>query len=149
MAIASAPAVGTGAPPVSLRWWLKDPLNHAANMQISLQPGNMLTAATHPQQVVFTIGRVEPIIMSDTIKMPTITALPIRFLTDAEYQAFEALRATGHTLLLQAPKEVGHWYVRLGDQKQDSLNLVSMRQWVASGKLVRDVTVSAQVVAAP
>jgi len=133
----------------SVRWWLKDPLYPANNMEISLQPGNMQTSASDPQQVVFAIGRVDPIIMSDIIKMPTITALPLRFLTDAQYQAFEALRATGRTLLLQSPKEVGQWYIRLGDTKQDELNLLSMRQWVESGILIRDVTISAQTVAAP
>ena len=149
MSIASNASTANAAWLTSVRWWLKDPLNPSANMEISMQPGNMQTSASDPQQIVFAVGRVDPIIMSDIIKMPTITALPLRFITDAEYQAFEALRATGHILLLQAPKEVGHWYIRLGDTKQDQLNLVSMRQWVASGKIIRDVTISAQTVAAP
>ena len=133
----------------SLRWWLKDPLNPSANMEISLQPGEMGTSAGYPQQVVFATGRVDPIIMTDIIKLPTITSLPLRFLTDAQYEAFEDLRATGHTLLLQAPQEVGQWYVVLGDTKNDMLNLLSMRQWVASGILIRDVTISCQVVPQP
>ena len=149
MSVASLPVTITTGWLTSVRWWLKDPLYPANNMEISLQPGNMQTSASDPQQVVFAIGRVDPIIMSDIIKMPTITALPLRFLTDAQYQAFEALRATGRTLLLQAPKEVGQWYIRLGDTKQDELNLLSMRQWVESGILIRDVTISAQTVAAP
>lgn len=133
----------------SVRWWLKDPLVPANNMEISLQPGNMQSSASDPQQVVFPIGRVDPIVMADIIKLPTITSLPLRFLTDTQYQAFETLRASGHVLLLQAPQEVGQWYVRLGDTKQDSLNLLSMRQWIEGGYIVRDVTISAQVVAAP
>lgn len=135
--------------PASTRWWLKDPLNPAANMEISLQPGTFDTSATFPQQVVFTIGRVDPIVMGDTPKLPTITALPLRFLTDAQYQAFEGLRASGHVLLLQAPKEVGQWYVIMGATKSDSLNLLSVRQYLGSGFIVRDVTISAQVVSAP
>ncbi len=135
--------------PVSVRWWLKDPLNPSANMEISLQPGQMKTAATDPQQIVFPIGRVTPVILSDIIKMPTISELPLRFLTDAEYQSFERLRASGHVLLLQAPKEVGQWYIRLGATKNDSLNLMSVRQYLGSGYIVRDVTISAQTCAAP
>ena len=148
MSIASSASTANATWLTSVRWWLKDPLNPSANMQISMQPGKMATTATDPQQIVFAVGRVSPIIMSDVIKMPSMN-LPLRFLTEAEYQAFEALRATGHTLLLQAPKEVGHWYVRLGDTKNDQLDLKSMRQWVASGKIIRDVTVTAQTVAAP
>jgi hypothetical protein len=149
MSIASNASTANAAWLTSVRWWLKDPLNPSANMELSMQPGNMETSASDPQQIVFAVGRVTPIVMSDVIKMPTITALPLRFLTDASYQAFEALRATGHTLLLQAPKEVGQWYVRLGDTKNDSLNLRSMRQWTVGGDIIRDVTISAQVVAAP
>ena len=55
----------------------------ASNMEISLQPGNMQTSASDPQQVVFATGRVDPIIMSDIIKLPTITALPLRFISDS------------------------------------------------------------------
>lgn len=149
MTVTSLPASTTVGWVTSVRWWLKDPLNPPANMEISLQPGAMMTSASDPQQVVFAIGRVDPIIMSDIIKMPTITQLPLRFLTDAQYLAFERLRSTGHTLLLQAPQEVGQWYIRLGDTKQDSLNLMSVRQWVGSGYIIRDVTISAQTVAAP
>ena len=135
--------------PTSVRWWLKDPLQPANNMEISLQPGFMQTSASDPQQIVFPVGRVAPIIMSDIIKMPTITSLPLRFLTDAQYQAFEKMRASGHVLLLQAPQEVGQWYIRLGDTKTDELNLLSVRQYLGSGIIVRDVTISAQTVAAP
>lgn len=149
MSLASLPASITTGWVTSTRWWLKDPLNPSANMEISLQPGDMQTSASEPQQVVFSIGRVDPIIMSDIIKMPTITALPLRFLTDAQYQAFEALRATGHILLLQAPQEVGQWYIKLGDTKQDQLNLLSVRQYLGSGIIVRDMTISAQSVPAP
>lgn len=149
MTVISSIASISTAWPISVRWWLKDPLNPSANMEISLQPGNMQTSSADPQQVVFPVGRVAPIVMSDIIKMPTITALPLRFLTDAQYQAFEALRASGHVLLLQAPQEVGQWYIRLGDTKQDQLNLLSVRGYMGSGVIVRDVTISAQTVAAP
>ncbi len=149
MTVTSAFATASAQWLTSVRWWLKDPLVPANNMEISLQPGNMLTSATDPQQVVFPIGRVAPVVMFDIIKLPTITSLPLRFLTDAQYQQFEVLRASGHVLLLQAPQEVGQWYVRLGDTKQDSLNLISMRQWIEGGYIIRDVTISAQVVAAP
>ncbi len=149
MSVASLPASVTVGWLTSVRWWLKDPLNPANNMEISLQPGFMKTSASDPQQIVFPIGRVDPIVMSDIIKMPTITALPLRFLTDPEYIKFEALRAQGSGLLLQAPQQVGQWYIRLGDTKDDQLNLMSMREWIGTGIIIRDVTISAQVVAAP
>ncbi len=149
MSFVSSYATISAAWPTSVKWWLKDPLNPAANMEISLQPGTMKTSATEPQQVVFALNRVDPIVLSDIIKLPTITQLPLRFLSDASYQQFEALRASGHILLLQAPQEVGQWYVRLGDTKSDQLNLLSVRGYMGSGILVRDVTISAQVVASP
>ncbi len=149
MTLVSPVAVISAAWPTSVRWWLKDPLNPSANMEISLQPTQMKTSAQDPQQVVFPIGRVDPIIMSDIIKMPTITELPLTFLDDPSYQKFEALRATGHILLLQAPQEIGQWYIRLGSTKSDAVNLLSVRGYMGSGVLVRNVTISAQTVAAP
>lgn len=149
MSVTSFTAAIEVAWPVSVRWWLKDPLEPANNMEVSMQPGKLQSSATDPQQIVFPIGRPDPIVMADTIKMPTLTSIPFRFLDDSEYQAFERLRATGRVLLLQGPQEVGQWYVRLGDTKTDALDLPTMRGWSTSGILLRDITISAQVVAAP
>jgi len=113
-----------------------------------MQPGKLKTSATDPQQVVFPLGNPEPYIMRDTIKMPSI-ALPLRFLSPQEYAAFENLRALGTVLLLQAPQELGQWYVVLGNAKEDVVTLQTMRQWSTQGILLRDVTVTAQTVAAP
>lgn len=134
--------------PTSLRWWLKDPVNPAANMEVSMQPGLFKVSSTDPQQIVFPIGSPQAIIMRDTVKMPVLS-LPMRFLTDSEFQAFEQLRATGHILLLQAPKEIGQWYIVLGDTKQDQINLATVRGWSTEGLLVRDITISAQSTVAP
>jgi hypothetical protein len=132
--------------PSRLVWWLKDPLTQTA-IPLSLAPGTFETVATDRQQVVPVLTRPDPVVLSDTFGLPQITCNLV-FIGDAAYQAFEAMRATQHILLLQGPYPAGQWYVRLGDTKNDSTNLPSLR-YLDSTKVVRNVTLTAQAVAAP
>lgn len=132
----------------SLLWWFKDPLNPAANMPVSLQPGTLDTVSTDRQQLYQVLGRPDDVILSDAFELPQITFTLI-FITDASYQAFEALRATQHVFLLQGPAPAGQWYVRCGPTKNDSTNLPSLRGFAANGKIVRTVQLTLQAVAAP
>jgi hypothetical protein len=130
----------------TLNWWLRDPLT-AADIPLSLAPGTFDTISTDRQQVVPVLGRPDPVVLSDIVGLPQLS-FKLVFIGDPAYQAFENLRATGHILLLQGPHPMGQYYVRLGDTKNDSTNLPSLR-YLTSGQLVRDVTLQAQAVAAP
>jgi len=132
--------------PAVLVWWLKDPQTQTA-VALSLAPGTFDTISTDRQQVVPVLGRIDPVVLSDTFGLPQITCKLV-FIGDADYQAFEAMRATQHVLLLQGPYPAGQWYVRLGDTKNDSTNLPSLR-YLDAAKVVRNVTLTAQAVAAP
>ena len=134
------------ASPSNLYWWLKDPLTQTA-IRLSLAPGTLDTISTDRQQVVPVLGRPDPVVLSDTFGLPQISCKLV-FVGDAAYQAFETMRATQHILLLQGPYPAGQWYVRLGDTKNDSTMLPSLR-YLDSTKVVRNVTLTAQAVAAP
>lgn len=130
-----------------LRWYLTDPLNPGTGLALSLAPGLLQTISTDRQQIVPVLSRPDPVVLSDAFGLPQIT-LPLVFLDDATYQAFEDLRATQHILLLRGPYPAGQWYVRLGATKADSTLLTSLR-YLNPGDVVRNVTLTAQAVAAP
>ena len=132
--------------PSRLVWWLKDPQTKQA-IALSLAPGTFDTVATDRQQVVPVLGRPDPVVLSDTFGLPEISCKLV-FIGDEDYQAFETMRATQNVLLLQGPYPAGQWYVRLGHTKNDSTNLPSLR-YLDSTKVVRNVTLTAQAVAAP
>lgn len=132
--------------PHRLVWWLKDPQTQTA-IALSLAPGVLDVVATDRQQVVPVLTRPDPVVLSDTFGLPTISCKLV-FIGDESYQAFESMRATQHILLLQGPYPAGQWYVRLGATKTDSTNLPSLR-YLDSTKVVRNVTLEAQAVAAP
>jgi|GEM_PF-2951123 len=148
MVVASAIATSTVTATSSLRWWFKDPLNPSMNMAVSLAPGTFSRSSTERQNVVPIMGRPDPVVLSDSFGLPVISFTLI-FLTNASFQAFEQLRASQHTLLLQGPYPMGQYYVRLGDTKNDETNLPSLRGWSSNGDIVNTVTISAQAVAAP
>lgn len=147
-AIAAVRAIyDTSAPPKSLRWWLKDPLNPSANMQLSLTPGTLNAVSTDRQSVNAILMRPDPVVLSDTFGLPKLT-FDLVFTTDAAYQAFEALRATQHILLLQGPFPAGQWYIRLGQSKTDATDLASLRLGNPAA-VVRTIQINAQAVAMP
>lgn len=132
----------------SLLWWIKDPLDPSANMTVSLDPGTLDTVSQDRQQEYQVLGRPDPVILSDAFELPQLQ-LTFVFITDAAYQAFEAMRSTQHIFLLQGPAPSGQWYVRFGLTKNDSTNLPSLRGWAGDGNVVRTVQLAGQAVAAP
>ncbi len=131
---------------IDLTWWLRDPLTGNA-IGLSLAPGTFDTVSTDRQQVVFIVTRPDPVVLSDAFGLPQIS-FQRGFVGDALYQAFEDMRATQHILLLQGPYPAGQWYVRLGETKNDSTNLPSLR-YLNTEEVVRNVTITAQAVAPP
>lgn len=145
--VASDWASAQATAPSSLSWWLSDPLIPNSSIVLSLAPGTFDTVSTDRQQIVPVLTRPDPVVLSDAFGLPLLT-FSLVFTTDADYQAFENLRATQHILLLRGPWPMGQYYVRLGPTKNDSTNLPSLR-YLGEGIVVRNVTVSAQAVGAP
>ncbi len=129
-------------------WWLTDPLNPGDVLQLHLAPGSFVTGDNFPQQVIMPLGRVDPVVLFDTPKLPSFT-LALVFLTDGAKQQFDNMRALQHALLLQGPAPVGQWYIILGTSKSDSLMLSSLRGRSTTGGAIYDVTITVQAVAAP
>jgi len=146
--VASLPAAVVTTAPDPGQWWLRDPLVPAASMRIRLLPGAFGTVSTTRQQVVNIIGSAAPIVLSDVFSAPVLS-LTLVFGTNAEYLAFENLRASQHVLLLQGPYPAGQWYVRFGATKKDTTNLASLRGWASGSGVVRQVQITAQTVATP
>lgn len=152
MTRASNFVLASTAPPTANRWWLKDPIDAKNAMQLSLQPRKLKMTFPDPQQIVFPLGSPAPVIMRDTIKLPTIT-LPLRFLSEQEFLQFHGLWALGRVLLLQAPVKGRQWYVVIGDNTQLQLDLAAMRGWMTGGydpnSTWEDISCTMQVVASP
>jgi hypothetical protein len=146
MTVASAWVTAIAIALDPLTWWLRDPLT-GQSLPLSLSPGTFDTVHTDRQQLVPVLGRPDPVILSDAFGLPSIS-FQLVFVGDASYQAFENMRSTQHVLLLQGPYPTGQYYVRLGDTKNDSTNLPSLR-YLGSTSVVRNVSITAQAVAAP
>ena len=135
-------------PTSSLYWWIKDPLV-GDSLTVSLQPGTLEDTSNDRQQLYQVLGRPDPVVLSDAFELPSLQ-LTLIFISDANYQEFESMRARQHILLMQGPHPAGQWYVRMGATKQDSTNLKSLRTYTTSnGQVVRTVTLTCQAVAAP
>jgi len=90
------------------------------------------------------------VVLSDVPSTGVISAVMI-FLTDAEYQKFEAMRVSQRTLLLQGPNPLGQWYIRFGGDTQAETDLRTARTSYASGRdqVIHNVTVTMITVAKP
>jgi hypothetical protein len=130
----------------SLTWWLRDPLV-GDSIALPLAPGTFDTVSSDRQQVVPVLSRPDPVILNDSFGLPQIS-FQLVFVGNASYQAFETMRARQHILLLQGPSPMGQWYVRLGDTKNDSTNLPSLR-YLGINQVVRNVSITAQACSAP
>lgn len=93
---------------------LKDPLNPAANIVIS-QTENIKIDAEQPTGVFAPLGRRTSIVLKGTTGGAK-SSLSLQFKTQADWEAFDALRDTGNTLLLQLDDRQS-WYVRLGPDR--------------------------------
>lgn len=113
--IYSAPSTTAAATVTFAAWWLKDPADPTLNREVDVQ--QPLRSERREQQGVFrTLGRDRPVVVTGPITGEE-GELTIVFVTDAEFDAFEALRATQRVLLLQSPFD-DNYYVRLGDTRR-------------------------------
>lgn len=127
-------------------WWLKHLTQPDLSVPLYLDRGSDLSLTRQDSQQSYWVdGREDPIILSDVIRMPTIT-VTIKFISDAAYHNFLALRETTDIYLFQGPSPAGAWYVRLGAVATDNTDIASLR-WGAPDAVVRTVTIDMQAVA--
>lgn len=112
-------------------WWLKDPTDAALNQELEVD--SPLRFQRTEQQTVFRpLGRPLPIVVSGSLAGESGT-LVLHFTTQADFDAFEDIRATQRVLLLQSPFG-DNLYVRLGDNADATL--------VHAGEAIREREVS-------
>lgn len=158
---ASSVKSSTVTTPDVTTWWLKDPLNSANNMPIFLAPGTFDASSEDRQNIIQLLNRPDPVVLSDVIQLPTITATFV-FVNEVAYQQFNNWRQLQRIGLFQGPYPVGHWYVRLGQTTNVKLDIATLRGWAtpnpvlaaqmgwASPNIIkRAVDVTMQAVAAP
>jgi hypothetical protein len=126
-------------------FWLSNPLIPGSAIPVSLAPGTFGEGTGERQAVYNLLGNEYPVVLADTIQASSLT-LNFVFLSDAAYQAFEALRQSQAVLLLQAATWAQQWYVRLGPSFDVEVNTLASRQL---GQVIRTVSGTAQAVATP
>lgn len=102
-------------------WWLTDPYQPIGN-NVRVCPRWENLESKSRERVAFhePLGRDRAVWTADTVLGEEID-LRLRFRSEAEYQAFEALRRRQVTLLLRSDMPGVQWYVRLGDERSTTL----------------------------
>jgi len=81
--------------------WLKSFSNPGLNTRLCLSTHEFSSKSEESQGVFLALGRPAPVINGGQISKEVFDSIPFAFLNDAQYNAFEALRATKEPLLLQ------------------------------------------------
>lgn len=128
--------------------WLKSATDPTKNLQVRLLKDTANSASTEDQAIFEPQGRPTPIVHGGTIRSEVFEGLQFVFLNDAQWDAFEVLRARQEAVLLQTPfGDAGQdqWWIRLGPTRQ-------VVRYTSDGMAlaqVRRVTIAAREVAAP
>lgn len=96
----------------SSSWWLKDPSDSALN--ISLEAISHRRLENEDQARYEPLSRPNKIVLTGELR-GVDHDMEVEFYSKAELDAFRALRATQHVLLLQSGWTAEQWYVRIGN----------------------------------
>lgn len=101
-------------------WWLKDPLTPANNRIVDVQ-GPVDSDETERTAVMEPLGRKYPVVLADAYGGEDGT-LDVKSFSEAEHQTIRALIRAQRTLILQAPIDPMHRWIRLiGPRKRKVL----------------------------
>lgn len=109
--IVSAWSNTVAATVVTTRWRLVDPFAASTGIPVRLQGDSMGHSSEEQTQVLWPLGRRNPVVISGTIQGETFS-LTFLFASEADYLAFEAMRNTQHVLLLKSARTT-MWYLKL------------------------------------
>lgn len=131
----SSVATPGAALPVS-GWRLRSVLAPNTVIALNVHSETVTWSSEERQSVLYALGRSKPVVLSDVIGGETLD-LELSMLSDAEYRAFEAMRALKQVLLLQTSYG-DHRYVRLGGKRSAThmLNTGGIRKYVVAISLV-------------
>jgi hypothetical protein len=122
--VVSAPSAEVSATLPAGGFWLRDPLVPARLLEVK-HSGDLDHVSREPQEVHDTLGRRNPVVVSDVVKGEEFT-WPLTFVSAATYRKFEELRASGGPLLFQG--DFGEqWFVKLGGSRRTVLKRSSDR----------------------
>ncbi|MCK9929423.1 hypothetical protein MXD62_19940 [Frankia sp. Mgl5] len=117
-AVASEPSAEVSASMPADRFWLRDVLTPARLIEV-WHSGDLDHTSREPQTVHDTLGRRNPVVVSDVVKGEEFT-WPLTFTSAAAYAQFEEMRAGGYPLLFQG--DFGEqWPVKLGPARRTLL----------------------------
>lgn len=123
------------------KWWLKSLADVAYSQIINVHSDTVESTSIERGGVFHPLGRAKAVVLSDVVG-GEVMGLELAFVTEPDYQLFEALRARQETLLLQSPYG-HHLYCRLGGTRS------AMFSTHPSGVAKRVVTVQFVEVDAP
>lgn len=117
-AVASEPSTEVSATLPADRFWLRDVLTPARLIEV-WHSGDLDHTSREPQTTHDTLGRRNPVIVSDVVKGEEFS-WPLTFTSAAAYAQFEEMRAGGYPLLFQG--DFGEqWPVKLGAARRTLL----------------------------
>lgn len=125
-------------------FWLKSPTSPALNMAVAVIKDSVSSHSDEHIAVYNALGRADPIVMGDTIRLEVFDGLDFLFPNDAAWLAFEVLRARQETLLLQTcygDTVLEQFWVRLGPTRA----LARMTMSTSPGQLRRAKIAAHQV----
>lgn len=97
--------------------WLKSYLDPTLNMAVCLVKDSVDSTSTEDQGVFEALGRPDPLIHGGTVRLEVFSGLEFWFRSDAEWDAFEAIRRLQVPVLLQTcfgDDGKDEWWLRLG-----------------------------------
>lgn len=119
--ISSPISANTATVPITLdadgQAWLKSHLDPALNTAVCLVKDSVDSTSTEDQGVFEALGRSDPLIHGGTVRLEVFDGLEFWFLSDAEWDGFEAIRRLQVPVLLQTcfgDDGKDEWWLRLG-----------------------------------
>lgn len=125
----SPTATATGAVARS-GWWLRPVLAPAQAVALHVHSEALAWDSDERQSTLYALGRSRPVVLSDVVGADRVD-LELTMLSDADYAAFEAIRARMGVMLLQSSYG-DHRYVRFGSGRTAThmLNRGGSRKYV-------------------
>jgi hypothetical protein len=129
MATLSSPTATTaGVTAIPNGWWLKDPLNPAANVFVGPDGSSIKTSQPDKAGTFDILGKQRPIVVSDGPGGESLQSLTLLTYTPADYTALKAITNAARVLLVQSPFGE-QWYVWILKRDRDLSPSTPVAPW--------------------
>ena len=126
--IVSASSSTSSVTATTSSWWLKDPLNPAANVAVNLAAPDFTTTQKDRAGTFDVLGRANAVVVSDGVSGEDAGAVRFLTTTPSDYTALFSLVNAGHVLLLQSPFGQS-WYVWVLKRTRQLVRSVAASPW--------------------